>query len=322
MAYEDPQLLHLDTMLTQVSVGYTNEEFVGDNLFPAVNVGKESDKYYVQEKVGFTPFDDIRADNATTKELPPMSLSRDSYFAEEHALKDWVGVNEIDNADAPLNPLTDAAERVSDTILLNREVALASLATTTGNYATGHTTTLAGADQWNNYTTSDPIDDLKVARDQVHISILRLPTVCLLGYEVATKLEDHPKFLDRVKTSPLAMTTLGMIGDLVNIPKFVRGGAAKNTANPGQAVTLAYIWGKDVVVAYVPARPAVKTPAFGYEYNWPFQGSAMPSDRWYDNDRKAWAVRVTRRYDLKFAAVDAVSTGKAAGGYLIKSAIA
>jgi hypothetical protein len=79
--------------------------------------------------------------------------------------------------------------------------------------------------------------------------------------------------------------------------------------------------GKDVVVAYV-GNPGVEAPVYGAEFVWNFGADTAPSDRWFDTDRKSWAVRTTRRYDLKFIAVDTVASGKAAGGYLIKTAVA
>lgn len=323
MAYGDPQLVHLDSMLTGISVGYVNDELVGDQLFPAVNVQKQSDKYYVLEKVGFTPLTDTRAPNAATQEVPPMTLSRDTYFAEEHSLKGWVSIDEIQNADNPADPLIDTTEQVSDTILLNRENAIQAMVRATANYASGHSVTLTGGQQWSDYTNSAPISDLKAARDQIHLATFKMPTKAILGYDVATKLEDHPDFLDRLKAQPtVQINNLATIGQVVGIPQLIRAGAGANTAPLGQAQTIAYMWGKDVVVAFVPDAPGRKVPAFGYEYNWNFEGSAMPTDRWYDDDRKAWAVRTTRRYDFKFAAIDAIATADSIGGYLIKAAIA
>lgn len=323
MAYGDPQLVHVDKVLTNISVDYRNNALVGDSLFPTVNVDKQSDKWLVMPKDGFTVMDDIRTPGAHTNELPPMVFSRDSYFAEEHALKDWVVNEEEENKDPGLAPLARSARRVSDTILLNREDAIQTLTRTIGNYATGHSTTLVGTAQWSDYTNSNPLTDLKVARDAIFIDIFRTPNIAILGYEVAAKLEDHPKYLDRMKTTALANNNaLDAVGQLAGIPRLVRAGAVKNTAALGQTQTFGYMWGKDVVIAYVPDSPGKEEPAFGYEFNWPFQGQTMPTDRWYDQDRKSTAVRTTRRYDLKFVAVDAVATGKATGGYLIKSAIA
>ena len=323
MGYGDPQLLHVDKVLTQISVDYTNNGLVGDQLFPTVGVDKQSDRYLVQNKDGFTVLDDIRGPGANTNEMPPMTLSRDSYFAEEHALKDWVAVEESDNADPGIDAMGRAAARVTNTILLNREDAIQTFARTTANYAAGHSTTLSGTTQWNDYTTpSQPISDLKVARDAIFADIFQTPNIAILGYDVATKLEDHPAYLNRMKTTPLASNNgLDAVGELAGIPRLIRAGAVKQTNNLGQTPTFGYMWGKDVVVAYVPDNPGRGVPAFGYEFNWAYQGATMPTDRWFDTDRKSWAVRTTRRYDIKVVAVDTVASGKATGGYVIKAAV-
>lgn len=322
MAYGDPQLLHVDKVLSQISVGYRNNAFVGDVLFPAVRVDKQSDKYLVQEKDGFTGTEDLRGPGAQTLELPPMTLSRDSFYAQEHALKDWVFAEEEENADPGIDALGRAARRVTDTILLNREVAIATIATTAANYATNHSVTLAGGDQWSTYATSDPIGDLKAARDQIYSATLKMPNVAILGYQVASMLEDHPAFLDRMMTTPLQNNNrLDAIGELTGL-RLYRGAATRNTSPWGQTPAYSYLWGKDVVVAYVPDSPAKEEPAYGYEFVWPYKGQVMPTDRWFDQDRKSTAVRTTRRYDLKVAAVDTVASGKITAGYVIKAAVA
>lgn len=325
MAYGDPQLLHVDKVLTNISVAYENNELVGDSLFPTVGVDKQSDKYLVEDKDGFTVMNDIRGPGAHTNELPPMILSRDSYYAEEHALKDWVNVEETENADPGIDSMGRSARRVSNTILINRENAIQTMVRTASNYATGHTVTLSGTSQWSDYTTlpSNPIADLKTARDAIYLDTFHMPNIAVLGYQVAAALEDHPAYLNRMKTTPLANNNaLEAIGTLAGIPRLVRAGAVYNTANVGQTQAFGYLWGKDVVVAYVPASAGRDEPAFGYEFNWPYLGQTMPTDRWFDQDRKSWAIRTTRRYDLKFVAVDTVASGKSTGGYLIKNAVA
>jgi len=69
----------------------------------------------------------------------------------------------------------------------------------------------------------------------------------------------------------------------------------------------------------------MKIPAFGYEFVFPYSeagGQVMPTERWYSKRYRADMVRVLRKYDLKVITVDTVASGKIAGGYLIKNAIA
>ena len=325
MAFEDPALIRTDRVLTRISVGYANPNFVGDRLFPTVPVDDETGKYMVYDKnESRTVYDDLRAPAANTREIPPMVLARDAYRVEDHSLKEWVPVEVMGtNADPGVDAMGRATRRVTGTILLNRENIIQTMARTTTNYATGHTVTLSGTSQWSDYTNSNPVANLKTARDQVFFSTFFAPNIAILGYEVAAILEDHPKYLDRMKTTDLASNnSLDAVARLSGIPELIRAGTVYNTAAPGQGATYGYMWGKDVVLAYVPDSPGKDEPAYGYEFVWTFAEDTNPTDKWFDKDRKAWAARTSRRYDLKFIAVDDVTTGKATGGYLIKNAVA
>lgn len=324
MAYDDLGLVRYDAVLTGFSVGYQNDDFVGAELMPTVNVGARAGKYNVMERYGMTVMNDLRAPKAKANEVPPITFARDTYYAEEHALADLVSFEEIDESDGQVQALADATERLSDTILMNREALIAAMATTTTNYATGHTATLAGVNQWNDWVNSNPIGNFKTARDAIHLDTGKYPNLAVVGYDVGTQLEDHTKIVDRFKYVEAGMTTFDMVARLIGSPglRFVKGGAIQNTANLGQPQTFSYMWGKDVVLAYVNPRPTRKSVSYGYEYNFPFGGNTMPTERWFDDDHIAWKVRVRRRYDLKPFAVDSVASGKFIAGYLIKSAIA
>src|SRR5260221_8507467 len=108
-------------MLTEISVGWTNDDYVADVFYPSIPVLKQSNKYYVYTRdLWGRVTDDIREPGTRANELPQMTLSRDAYFVEEHALKDKVPTEEQENADNPLTPLVDATERLMNTILLNK----------------------------------------------------------------------------------------------------------------------------------------------------------------------------------------------------------
>jgi hypothetical protein len=320
MAYGDPQLLHLDSMLTDISVGFDNpDQFVASMLFPQVGVAKQSDRYYVYNRdLWGRVTDDIRAPGSEANELPPMTLSRDGYFAEEHALEDVVPDEEVENADQPLQPAMDATERVTNTILLNREKIMVDIATTTANYASGFTAT--PANKWNNYTTSDPIADVKTGRTAIHNALFRDPNTALVGYSTAVALEDHPDFIERIKHSQLGIANDDLISQVLGIPQFRRAGAGVVTSVYGQAETFGYLWLDDMVLAYVPPRPGRKVPAYGYEFVWGYSragGSVMATERWREERRASDVVRVRRRYDVKLIVVDGTGDSNGAG-YLLK----
>ncbi len=326
MAVYDPRggsPLHMDAILTQISVGWPNGEFLGPVFFPSVGVKKQSDKYYVfgKESWGLPPGGDLRAPGTEANEVPGMSVSTDTYFAVEHALQIPITDEEKENVDSPMQPLTDGTGLITAQLLLARELAIKTLMTTAANYASGLSTTLSGTSQWSDYTgTSDPILDVKAGRVAIHNKIFLDPNTLSLPYEVMVKLEDHPKIFARIQYVERSMVTEDLLRALFKM-RIVTPGAAWNSANPGQAAALGYIWGKDVVMAYVPDRPGLKVPAYGYEFTWGYGGgSPQVVERWREEKRVSDVVRIRRRYDLKLVAVD--GSNKSIAGYVIKAAVA
>jgi len=323
MAYNDPQLLHLDSMLSNISMGWDNpEEFVASALFPAVRVVKQSDRYYIYTRDTWgRVMDDIRAPGSEANELPPMTLSRDGYFIEEHALEDVVPDEEVENADSPLQPAADATERLTNTILLNRENIQMVMATTVGNYASGYTATLSGTAQWNDYTNSNPIGDSRTARKKIHDTVFRDPNIVIMGYEVYWQLLENTKILNRITYSAPQITSKEIVAQVMGLPaNFIVAGGGAVTSVYGQPETAGYLWGKDVVFAYVPANPGRKQPSYGYEFVQAYGSGIQPTERWREEKRKSDVVRVSRRYDNKFIGVN--GSGQSILGYLIKNAVA
>jgi hypothetical protein len=314
---------HIDVVLTNISVAWPNNGLVGPILTPAVPVRKQSDKYYVfgREAWAVDPSGDLRAPGTVANEIPGLEVSLDSYFADEHSLQIAITDEERENVDNPLSPDRDGTELVTSKILLGRELAIWSMVTTAANYATGNSVTLSGTSQFNDYVNSDPIGVFRTGYRNFHAKLFIEPNIAVIPYLVMTQLEDHPDFIARIQYSERGVLTAEIIASLLGLETVIVPGAGYNTANPGQAASVSYMWGKDVVLAYVPPRPGPRIPAFAYEFVWGYgAGRPMVTERWREQVRKSDVVRVSRRYDLKFVAKD--ETGKSIAGYLIKDAVA
>lgn len=314
--------VHIDEVLTNISIAWPNtQQMAGAQLFPSVTVRKQSDKYYIFGREMWLPENgDVRAPGAIANEIPGLQVSLDTYYAQEHALQVPVTDEERENADAPLAPDRDGTELVTSRIMLGREIAMKTLATTTSNYASTNTTTLSGTAQWNDYANSDPIANLRTAKSAIHARIFLEPNLGVIPYQVMTTLEDHPDFLERIKYSERAIFSPELLAAVLGLQKVVVPGCGFNSANEGQPATLGYVWGKDVILAYVPGRPGLRIPAYGYEFTWGRQFV----DRWREEQRVSDLIRCRRRYDLKLTALgDAGSAdaNKSIAGYLIKNAV-
>jgi hypothetical protein len=324
MAVYDPRgggNIHIDVALTNISVGFPNNEFVGNRLFPQVTVQKQSNKYYIFGREAWSTHLDVRAPGTEANEIPGYVVSTDSYFAVEHSLQIAVTDEERDNADSPFSPDEDGTYLVTQKILLGREVLMKNLVTTTANFATNYFTTLSGTTQWSDYVNSNPISDFRTAIRQINSGLFTDPNTAVIPYQVISILEDHPDFIERIKYSERGVMTPDIIGAILGIPNIIIPMAGQNTAAMGQTPVLGYLWGKDVVIAWVPPNPGLKIPAFAYEIVWGYGGGTpQVMDRWRENNRRSDILRCSRRYDLKLPAQDA--TGKSIAGYVIKAAVA
>jgi hypothetical protein len=314
--------VHIDVALTQVSVAWPNEGLIGDQLFPAVTVKKQSDKYYIFGREAWLPENgDLRAAGTQANEIAGRSVSMDTYYAQEHALQIAVTDEERENSDSPFAPDRDGTELVTSRLMLGREVAMRNMAQTAANYSTNHSVTLSGTTQWSDYVNSDPIANLRTAKSTIHSKIFLEPTLGVIPYQVMTVLEDHPDFLERIKYSERAIFSPELLQAVLGLGKVVIPGVGVNNAAEGQPVSVGYLWGKDVIIAYVPPRPGPRIPAYGYEYVW----GTQYVDRWREEPRKSDVIRAQRRYDLKMTAVGdggVGDAGKQIAGYLIKAAVA
>lgn len=327
MAVYDPRgatPVHIDLVLTNISVAWPNNGFVGPVMFPPVTVMKQSNKYYVFGREAWQPepFGDFRAPGTVANEIPGLSLSTDSYFAVEHSLQIPITDEERENVDSPLAPDRDGTELVTSKVLLGRELAIKNKVTDTTVYASGNSVTLSGTAQWNDYVNSNPIANIRTGVRAVHAKLFVEPNLGIIPYEVMTQLEDHPDFIERIKYSERGILTPEIIAQILGLAQVIVPGVGYNaTANPAQTASLSYLWGKDVILAYVPPRAGLKIPAFGYEFLWGYAGGLpQVTERWREEPRKSDIVRTSRRYDIKIVAKD--GSGLAIAGYLIKTAVA
>lgn len=318
--------VHVDKVLTNISLGWTNEGLVGERLFPSVPVQKQSDKYYLfgRQSWNVEP-DDVRAPGSVANEIPGLFVSTDSYYAQEHSLQTAVTDEEVANADTPLSPYRDATENLTFKMALSKELRIRDLATNTANYATGMFTAYtdgATSGQWNNYadTTHDPITEIKTAIRAMHAASFLMPNTVIMSYNVMSYLSEHPAIMERVKYSQLGVLTPALIAEIFDIPNPVIAGAGYNAAAPGGAMDLGYIWSDDVILAYVPPRPGLKTPAFGYQFTWNYNNRMNTVERWREEHRKSDVTRLSSSYDLKLVGKDETED-KIIAGYVFKNVL-
>ena len=299
----------VDPALSNVSIKYTNDTFIADLIFPMLKVGKQTGKYYIYDKSNLRVDKTNRAAGSPSNEVDfGLSLSG-VFLCDDHALKGFVADEIQDQAEAALNPLVDETETITEKLLLDREVSLANLITSTANVT--NNVTLAGTSQWSDYSNSDPIGDVRTGRTAIHQNTFKKPNTLILGKAVFDMLIEHPAIIERIKYSQLGVVTPELLARVFQVEKILVGETGQNTAVEGQTDVLSYVWGKNAILAFINPKISIKTITFGLTFTY----AQRLVKRWRDEDREGTYVRIGNdNYVQKIIAV--------AAGYLIKNATA
>lgn len=298
----------IDPALSNVSIKYSNDTFIADQVFPVLKVAKQTGKFFVYDKSNLRVDKTLRAAGSGANEVEHNQTTA-SFITEDHALKEFVPDEIQDQAEQALDPLIDATESVTEKLMLDRELALATILANTANVTSN--TTLSGTSQWSDYSNSSPIADIRTARTSVHQNTFRKPNTLVLGKQVFDMLVEHPEIIERVKYSQMGVITADILARVFQVEKVLVGEAGYNSAVEGQTDAMSYVWGKNAWVMYISPAVRLKTITFGLTFTY----ATRQVKRWYEEDREGTYVRVGKdNYQHKIVAVGA--------GYLIKNAIA
>jgi hypothetical protein len=265
------QAVHVDVPLTNVSVGYKNEAYIADQIAPLVPVKKQSD--IVPQYTQSAWFRDEARKRAPGTKAQGGGWGVDltmKYFCDRYSYKHEVPDEVRDNSDAPFDQDRDAVDFVTDKIQLSREVKFATDLFTTGVW----TSDVAGGTdftQWSNYGASNPLVNLETYSNSVESLVSRMPSVGVMGKDVWIQLKWHPDLVDLIKYTQKGIATVDLLASATGIPKWLIGSGIYTTTKEGTAeasVTYSRIWGKSVLLAYVPPSPSLMQPAAAYTFVW------------------------------------------------------
>ncbi|MGH9406344.1 MAG: hypothetical protein ACRD3D_10985 [Terriglobia bacterium] len=304
----DISLQYLDQPLNNVSVGYLNDDYFAERLFPPVPVKQRSGRYWIFGKEKFHRYETIREPKAESREIAPWSLSNNPYFCNDHSLKDSISDEEragSDNADLEITTV----QNLTDAILLDLEIRVANLVLGAGSSVPS--ATLAGTSQWSDYVNSDPIAAVEAQKTAIKQAIAKTPNTIAVSYPVYATLRQHPKIIDRFKYTQVGILQADHLKSVFDVDNFWVMGAEYDTANEGQAPNLQFVWGKHALLAYIPPAPQRLQPALGYTFRWLFGAPDLGgtlTKRYRIEPKTADVVEVHRYDDIQLVAPQAAFT--------------
>lgn len=308
----EARALHQDTALTDYSVKYTNEQAIWPLIMPVIKVGKRSDRFYRYNRDdSYRQNDDSVGPRSNANEIN-WGVTADNFSVKDHAFADYVAQEEIDNADAGLNPLIDTVDFLNQQLDIAQEKRVADIAFTAANYPVGNKVTLSGTGQWSG-SADDP---LKNIMDAVEGCFIRANTL-VFGAEAWMVFRRLPEVLDALRgygSAPRGgIATTEDIVKLFEVERVLVGRMRVITTKKGQTSAFGRIWGKHCAALYVEKNPGLKSITFGATFS-EMQKTVL---RGFDEKKGAKGavyLKAAWNSDEKIIAPDC--------GYLIENAVA
>jgi len=310
----EPKDLHVDAVLSNLSVKYRNEEMIWPLVLPEIKVGKRSDKFDKYNKEdSYKLADDTLGPKALPNEVD-WGVSSDNYSVKDHGLSDWLPQETIDNSDNPLQPEIDTNDFLNMLLDVAQEKRVVDLVFTAANYPTGNKVQLSGTGQWGQ-SADDPISNLMTA---IETCFMRANTL-VFGAEAWMIFRKLPEVLDAVKGatryqgSPGGLATKSEVASLLEVENVLVGRGRYISSKEGQTATYTRLWGKHCAALHVARNPGIKSITFGGT----FVETRRLTQRVFDPKRGvkgAHFIKVAWNSDEKLIASDL--------GYLIEDAVA
>ena len=250
----------VDPVLTNLATGYTNEQFVGDQLMPFVLVDKEGGKIPLFGKEHFKVYSTERALRAKSNRINPEDIGSVDVALDEHDLEYPIDYREDAESAFPLQ--ARATNTVVEGIRLRHEVMVAEMVQNPANYSVGNKIALSGASRFTD-DTSDPEGVVSDAKAAVRAKIVKEPNTMVIGYSTWRVLKRHPKLKAILSDTRSRLVQLADLREIFEIENIVIGRAVKAS----DAGVTTDIWGDNMVLAYVPKASGDRSPyepSFGY----------------------------------------------------------
>lgn len=307
----DARDVRVDPLLTGISIGFRNPAYIAPDIAPVIPSQLDAGKYTVYDQPSWFRNEAAKRAASSRAKRGDAGLTFASFLCEEVAFAREVPDEVRQNAMDPIRPDQEATEHATDKILLAKEVRVATKINTTANW--GGSATLAGADQWSDYSGSDPVSVIETGIDAIHGKTGFRANTMTLPWPVWKSLKHHPDIIDRIKYSQRGIATIELLQELFEIPRILLARAIYTTTNEGVAAgseTYTYVWGKHVWLGYVAPNPGLMSPTAMYQ----FVSAPRGIRRWREEAEHQDVVEAYEKIDEKVVS--------SLMGYVIRDAVA
>ncbi len=335
MANFDISRLHVNYALSNLSIAYTNAQFLAETIAPIVPSDKPSNDYYVYGFERFLRKDTNRAPGAAPAETG-WDVSPTAFKTSGHSIRGWYPWEGPAAADPALDLDVDTTEVATDQVLIDQECNLVDMLKANCTILDLKAAANGGGQYQFDNPGCDPIAFLDVQKETVAKAIGRRPNSILYGRPAFRGYRSNANVLRHIYGTTMVaqsqMITPAMVKEQLELDNVFVAEPMWNTAGEGQAPTLDYIWGNLCVLFYLDPGSGRRKLNLATTFLWDIALPSAPGDtasklngwiveKWYDKDRKRMNIDVTKYYAQVLVAAGAGvlfenSTGYDAGGEL------
>lgn len=272
--------LHVDSLLSNLSIGYANEpsDYVAAKVFPVLRVDKQSDLIAKYNKGDW--FRDEAKKRGRLTESAGGGFRLDdpiTFFCHEYAFHQDLDEDDIANADSVYDLEDDATQFTTSKIDICRERIFGANYFKTGVWGQdlkGQTDT-PGANEFKcwDLANSTPLEDIttakKIIKKKTGLSSKQLTLIVAEGVHMKLKL--HADIKDIFKYTQAAIITEQLLARALEVREYLIAGALYAPNKPGNAEqdTLEYALNQyGALLLYCAPTPSKRRPSGGYTIRW------------------------------------------------------
>jgi len=281
--------------LQEVSIGYKNESYIADQVFPIINgLGRLSKvaKYnkgawYRNEAAYRAPGTEARRGGytVTTENLDPKQIA----FAKEVTKE--IAADAATAGNLPLRPAQEAIMYTADKVDLFKEKTIADLIFAQ-TWADGN---LGGEDAGGLWaatdTTNTLVTDVVAGKQAIRTATGKIANTLVMDYDTMIAQTLNVVLSDKIKYTQTSVMTPALLASLLELDQVIIGSAVYSTADENadnDDFTAANIWEKNAgkgsaFLCYRPASAGLFQASPGYQYRLMVEGMNRRTYSWYDN---------------------------------------
>lgn len=261
---------HYDAPLSNFASSAFNDQdsqFIADQVFPAISVGKQSDKFYVIDRGDFFRVPEtLRAPRTAAKRIG-FRVSSDSYFAHNYALAGENALEDIDGSDDPIALRQNTSRLVTLGLRRDQEVRVANLVTSISNVGSGAQQT--GAAAWNALDSADVIGQCNTAHAFMRRQTGLVPDTMIIDWDSLMLVRRNTRLLELFKyTSGGQLSDEQLLAHVFKVRRLLVGQGVVENRNEPNTGSVTNIWGNNAVFLHVGQATGLQSQTFGARFQW------------------------------------------------------